>query len=245
MRNAPACTIVILSLAFGGAFGTVAHASTTPRTPGNESGLEGLSETLADRYADPLTLFGLSLDLSVERLRGVAPALRSDRLKAGPDTYERWALGRAAAGAPELPLRAGLRVASGEFFFSGGTRMVEASLEIEAKSGNEAAIRALEQALGRPSFEVVLPGALQMMVGWRNGSKYVLATFDDVAMFRLSAFRDEPEDLLAGTEIVLFEGLRDYSERLAQGVSRAELNRDLLRLVTWVAVARGNLEPVE
>ncbi len=245
MRNALACTIVIATLAVAGGFGTVAHASTTPRTPGNESGLDGLADALTGRSADPLSMFGLSLDLTSERLRGLAPALRSDRLKAGPDTYERWALARSTSGAPALAPRAGLRVASGEFFFSGGTRMVEASLEIEAKSGNESAIRALEQALGQPAFEVVLPGALQLMVGWRTGSGYVLATFDDVEMFRLSAFRDEPEDLLAGTEIVLFEGLRDYSERLAQGASRAELNRDLLRLVTWVAVARGNLEPVQ
>ena len=55
----------------------------------------------------------------------------------------------------------------------------------------------------------------------------------------------DPQDLLAGTEIVLFEGLRDYSERLARGVPARDLAQDLMKLVTWVAVARGNLEPVD
>jgi hypothetical protein len=236
------CFAATLLFAAGIAGPAFAGAVVSPRA--DADALPPRGGGLSDAPRDPLAPFGFSLDSVAPQLAESVRITRRGGLRAGPDRYERWTLGDRDGTGIAIPAPAGLAVLSGEILFSSGGHVVETTLDIQATAGSLAALASLERALGKPGFEVVLPGALDMSAGWRCGSGYVLATFSDLDVFRLTAFRDDADDLLAGTQIVLFEALSDYSDRLSHGAPASEVSRDLMRVVTWVAVARGNLQPM-
>lgn len=221
-----------------------APASAGPLRERDAGDLSALGERLPVGPDDPLAPFHFQLDGTPDALRELSDVGGRERLKAGPDTYEHVTLRTPAAGKSALPAPVGLSVVAGDFYFANGTRLVDVSLLLRAELGNDRAIDELVRCYGEPVFEVVLPGALDMILGWRTHTGFVLASFSDIEVFRVSVFRDEANDLLAGSQLVLFEGLSDYAQRLAAGTSAEELSRSLMKIVTWVAVARGKLEPV-
>ena len=235
IRRAAVILLVLAAASLAGVAG--------PVRDNDPAALSGLAGRLPTRLVDPLAPFHLSLDIAKADLARLATIGDRERLKSGPDTYEHLSLAGPGGDARALPAPSGMTVVAGDFYFKGGERLVEASLLLRTDAGTESAIGALERELGVPVFEVVLPGALDLVLGWRTGDGFVLASFTDLDVFRVSAFRGDEEDLVSGSQIVLFEGLADYAKRLAGGTSADELVHELMKVVTWVAVARGRLEP--
>ncbi len=210
--------------------------------------LHALARKVREAPLDPLALFHLELGTSPRRTAAVARLRAPERLAAGETRYVHYALAPLSGRPGALPAPEGITVVDGDLFYAGTgrdeARLVEASLVLEAPAGREAALDLLVSRLGQPEFEVVMPGALHLMIGWRTPRGYVLATFDDLPVFRVSVFADEEEDLLVGSQIVLYEGLADYAERLEAGEPAGDLLRRLVNLVLWVGMARDSLEVV-
>ena len=242
-------TGILLSVLLAAAVLAVTPAAATPvRAPHAVPDLRELAGKVREAPLDPLALFHLELGISPERTSAVARLRAPERLAAGPTRYVHYALAPIQGGDTVLPAPGGITVLDGDLFFLRAghhdQRLVEASLVLESPAGREAALDLLISHLGQPRFEVVMPGALHLVIGWRTERGYVLATFDDLPVFRLSVFADAEDDLLVGSQIVLWEGLADYAERLAAGEPSGELLRRLVNLVLWVGMARDSLEVV-
>ena len=241
IRGRVICGLVLLALA---APAGVARAATTAPLVNLPPAPADIALRLPADPVDPLGPFHLSLGASPAELAQVVGVEDAERLKAGPDTYHHFAtppLGGDDAG--ELPAPDGLSVLAADFFV-GGERLVEASLVVQATLGRTHALQALRRQLGEPDFDVVLPGALDMVVGWRTADGCLLAWFSDLEFFRVSVFRADAHDLLAGAQVVLYDGLLSYSQKLAAGAPASQIAGDLMKVVTWVAMARASLEPV-
>ncbi len=222
-----------------------ARAGVAPDASASATSLHGIERLLPEAPKDPLAPFQLSLSSTLAALTSSEDVSAVDALRAGPDSYRHVGLRPYLADEqPRLPAPGGLSVAAGDFYFVEDDRMVEATLLVLAAYGAPHAIAALERQLGAPEFTVVLPGAMDTVVGWRTPSGCLLAWFDDLDVFRVTAFRADAHDVLAGAQIVLFDGLARYSNQLAAGASPSELAGELMQVVTWVAIARSKLEPV-
>lgn len=235
------CLVVGAAATFAGAVPTSATSSVT------SPGLESIEESLSPHPGDPLSPFRLSLGASYESVREAIGLRRRGRLGARGDIYVHAALKKAGASeTPLLPAPEGLRVVDGDLFFhqGGSSPLMEASLLVEATFTTDRAITVLKQWLGTPDFEVVLPGSMNLAVGWRTPGAYLLATFSDLKVFQLSAFCDQPSDLMAGSQIVLFEGLSQYSRQVNAGLPQAETRDRLEEVVRWVEAARQALHVV-
>ncbi len=195
-----------------------AQAASSAPAPADD--LAAIERHLRALPSDPLAAFQLSLGVSRSELAGLLPVRTAGRLKAGPDTYDHLAL-HVGARKASLERAGGLSIVDGDFFFVSPGPLVEATLAVRATGGTERAIETLERALGTPEFEVVLPGALDLVLGWRAPGGYVIATFGDIDLFHLSAFPERPDDLVAGTQIVLFEGFATYARKIEAGSPRA------------------------
>ncbi|MDQ7006404.1 MAG: hypothetical protein Q9Q40_04165 [Acidobacteriota bacterium] len=236
------CTATVVALALGGALAT-------PVIPGRaeiDADLGTISAQLPSEPAGPLAPFHLALGATYRDVERMATLQRRGRLRARDDVYLHASLRRQRGDGDLLPAPDGLRVLDGDLFFHQGsdTALVEATLLVEATISRETAITTLEAWLGTPSFEVLLPGALNLALGWQTPRGYLLATFSDLQIFQISAFSDRPADLMAGSQIVLFEGLNDYSRDRAEGLNEAELSARLDEVVRWVESARRALRRV-
>ncbi|RMG42398.1 MAG: hypothetical protein D6718_13935 [Acidobacteria bacterium] len=219
---------------------TGAWASTVPLDPVAPPGWalpDGVAQHLPDRVADALGPFHLRLGASVPEVERIVPMRKRGFLRAGDDVYLHAVVGDLRSAAT-VPAPAGLTVLEGDLYFRDGGELVEASLILSADQDAERAIEALETLLGEPRFEVVMPGALELAIGWQAGDGYLLATFTDLSIFRVHAFRNEPQDLLAGTHVMLFEGLERYARRLAAGEPQEKLAEELGQVLAWVRMAR-------
>ena len=236
-----AVSVVVVAL-----FAGTCLAAPSPR-PIAMDDLSLVQAQLGQRPVDPLSPFHLSLAATFDDLSALARVPQTDRLQARDDVYLHASLRERSdelAGGV-LPAPAGLRVLDGDLFFlQGGPGVVQASLLVEATATREGAITAIEDWLGRSDFEIVLPGSLNLVIGWRTPGGYLMGTFSDLSIFQLSAFPDEPSDLLAGSQIVLYEGLAEYSRGIADGQSESDLLPALERIVRWVEATRSILEPV-
>ncbi len=221
----------------------------TPVIPGHseiDADLGAITAQLPDQPAGPLAPFHLALGSSLGDIEQRASLEQRGRLRARDDIYLHASLRRQRDEPELLPAPDGLRVLDGDLFFhqGSGTALVEATLLVEATVSREAAIATLESWLGAPEFEVLLPGALNLALGWQTAEGYLLATFSDLQIFQISAFSDRPADLMAGSQIVLYEGLSDYSRDRAEGLPEAELSSRLDEVVRWVESARRALRRV-
>ncbi|MBP7146665.1 MAG: hypothetical protein KBD01_03905 [Acidobacteria bacterium] len=234
------------SLAVAGILALSSAGATATRPAGPEG--PDLRRELAASPAhdsDPLAPFQLSLGIDLQELERSTSARVEGRLRANEDQYVHVVLPSAGPGdASVLPAPTELAVLDGDFYFHNGAKLEEAVFVIEATLGSEQAIRALERWLGEPEFEIVLPGALDLIVGWRTPNGCMVATFNDLPVFRVSVFRNDPDDLMAGSQIVMFEGLTRYAERLAAGDSPSVLMAELMKAVNWAAMARSIIEAV-
>lgn len=203
-----------------------------------------LESDLPDVSADLLAPFRLTLGRAPEAQTSVPRNAQRQTLIAGPARYVRIGLG-ATTDAKEgvLPAPKGLDVLDADLYFADGRALTEVSMLVAATRGRDAGIEVLVGALGPPEFETVLPGNDDIALGWRASDGFVLATFTDLPVFRVNAFSNQPEDLMAGASMVLFEGLAHYAARLEDGESRDALDRQLLELMDWVEMARGALRP--
>ncbi len=202
---------------------------------------------LSKNPVGPLSPFHLALGSSVAEVAEVVDVPAPDTLQARDERYLftnlNQPLEELAGGV--LPAPSGLRVLDGELYFQQKhSALVQASLIVEATASTETAIKTLEDWLGDADFEIVLPGSLNLVIGWRTPAGYLMGTFSDLSIFQLSAFPDRPADLLAGSQIVLYEGLANYSRGLAEGATASDLLPALERVVRWVEATRGILEPV-
>ncbi len=240
---------ILLPALLAAALLAVTSAAATPTgNPVAVPDLHALARKVREAPLDPLALFHLELGTSPRRAAAVARLRAPERLAAGPSRYVHYALAPLPDHPGALPAPDGITVLDGDLFFAGtgrdDGRLLEASLVLEAPAGREAALDLLAARLGQPEFEVVMPGALHLMVGWHTPAGYVLATFDDLPVFRVSVFAAEEEDLLVGSQVMLYEGLADYAERLEAGEPAGDLLRRLVNLVLWVGMARDSLEVV-
>lgn len=238
MRSAATAAAAVVVLSIAAALGATAPDALT----GTALDLRVLEERLLEDTRDPLSAFQLSLGADRGQLEKALPVRAAGRFKAGPDTYDHMALRVNAKNQPAPT--SGLAIIDGDFFFLARGPMVEATLAVHALDGAEQAIVTLERALGKPEYEVVLPGALDLVVGWRAPGGYLIATFGEGAVFHLSAFPELPNDLVAGSQIVLYEGFADYARKLESGTPVQAIAGELLDVVRWVTTAREKLQPV-
>ena len=211
-------------------------------------GAESIATIDESSSQDPLVPFRLSLGADVGDVLKRFPEANQRYLRASEATYLHLRLrtlnsDEARAGASILTSPEGTNVVDGDLYFDGAGRLIEASLVLSTEIETRHVLHELESWLGRPDFEVILPGGLDILVGWRAEDGYMIGSFSDIPLFQLSAFRHAPDDLLAGSHLMLYEGLSDYSERLAAGDSPADLLRELLEIVSWVERARRVLQP--
>jgi hypothetical protein len=207
--------------------------------------LSALARTLPDGPLDPLSPFHISLATTSAQLQRIGPVQPYDRMRAGKDIYQHLVLlPWDAEGASRLPAPMGLAVVGADFFFVESDRLAEATLIVRASLGAHQAIAVLERQLGSPEFMVSLPGSVDTVLGWRIAGGRLLVWLSDLDLFRVSAFRGDAQDILAQSQVVLFDGLKRYSERLAAGAPAQELAGELMKVVAWVAIARGKLEPL-
>lgn len=224
--------------------GALAARSPLPAT-GATLDRVALELRLPESPRDPLVPFHLHLRASIAEVRRVTAAEVRGELRADRDRYVH--LGLEASGAlDDAAFRgpAGLPVLDGDFFFHDGRLLVEASFLVESPGGPGEGREALRRTLGDPSFSVELPNGGTELVGWRAGDGYLIATFSDLPLFRVSAFPDRRADLFAGSQILLFEGLQRFHDRLAAGDSLSSLIDDLMRVFAGANSARSQLERV-
>ncbi|MFN7965860.1 MAG: hypothetical protein U0V87_09275 [Acidobacteriota bacterium] len=202
------------------------------------------ADELSEAPSDPLAPFRLSLGSSISALKKVASVDVQGYLRAKDDVYLHVALPSSTEAASLLPCELGIDVLDGDFFYQNGSQLMEATFLARDLRGNEHAIDALQRTFGKPDFEVVLPGALNLVIGFRTRDGFLLCTFDDLPFFRISAFRNDPQDLMAGSQMLLFEGLSDYSQRLERGESQNSLIQALMSVVTQAGMARSLLKPM-
>lgn len=191
---------------------------------------------------DPLAgAFRLMLGSTLDETSRTVPLHVERRLEARGTRYVHAAVEEPAASAEasaRMSAPSGLQVLGADLFFTGADELIETSMLLEAETNTEDAIDELERRWGPADFELVLPGSLSLVIGWRGPSSYALATFTDLQVFELSIFEDRPEDLLAGTQIVLFEGLHRCSQQLDAGQSPEDVLPELMEIVRWVENAR-------
>jgi hypothetical protein len=227
--------LVLLLLAFVSAAG--AGVSDALRAPTEPLPLEAVRTPVVEG----LSAFQLRLGATPEEIEARLGGERLGFVAAGPDRYLHLALQDGAQRPSACP--AGLDVLDGDLYFLGGRSLIEASLFVSAPAGSRGAIDTMIAELGEPDFEVLLPGSLGLSIGWRSKQSYVLAFFTDLPVFRLNAFQPNPDDLLAGSSLVLFEALDHFADRVAAGVPAREAERDLRDVVAWVDMAREKLQP--
>lgn len=239
---APRSVVLALCVLAGTGF---ARAGSTAGAPDAGFDLSVVARALPDPPSDPLAPFHLALSATLKDLARRENVSAIEDLRAGPDAYRHVGLRPPPEDSPtRFPASGGISVAAGDFYFGEDDRMEQATLLVHAAYGAPQAIAALTRQLGAPEFEVVLPGAMDHVLGWRMSSGCLLAWFSDLDLFRVTAFRSDAHDVLAGAQVVLFDGLARYSSQLAAGVSPSELAGELMQVVTWVAIARSQLEPV-
>ncbi|UCF67222.1 MAG: hypothetical protein JSV80_15810 [Acidobacteriota bacterium] len=192
---------------------------------------------------NPLAPFQLSLGAGPEDVRRVIPIEARGYLKVDQNVYLHSVVQVPAADGEPVNASAGLTLLDGDLYFRDGGTLVDASLLLQANDGKLRAIEHFDSLLGEPDFEVVLPGALDFVVGWRTPRGFLLATFGDLPVFRVSAFVDDSDELLTGSQVLLFEGLSHYSRRLAAGESPNDAREELDRLLAWVRMARSLIKP--
>ncbi len=203
-----------------------------------------------DSSSDPLVPFRLSFGTELSDVLERFPDASRRHLRTSEASYLHLQLSTAGenedesrAEPPSLTSPEGTSVVDGDLYFDGSGTLIEASLVLSSEIETRHVLHELEAWLGRPDFEVILPGGLDILVGWRAEHGYMIGSFSDIPLFQLSAFRHAPDDLLAGSHLMLYEGLSDYSERLAAGDSPAVLLKELLEIVSWVERSRRVLQP--
>lgn len=240
-RRAP----VLLALAATLAAWPAAAGTSSPVPLSPLSDLAGAAARLPEPALDPLAPFHLQLGATMSDVARVTAAEVRGELRSNRERYVHLgmtavdALGQASFRGPS-----GLPVLDGDFFFHDGEKLVEATFLLESPAGAEEARAAMRRSLGQPSFSVTLPAGGAELVGWRSGSGYVLATFNDLPVFRVSVFPDRPADVFAGSQILLFEGLQRFHDRLAAGDAPSTLLDELMRVFTGANSARSGVERV-
>ena len=241
IRQAPTCAVIAALLAAG-----PASAGTAPTVPVSPlSDLVAAAARLPEAARDPLTPFHLGLGSTMSEVTRVTSAEVRGELRSNRERYVH--LGMSAAGSlDEAAFRgpSGLPVLDGDFFFHDGQKLVEATFLLESPAGAEEARDAMRRSLGQPSFTVTLPAGGAELVGWRTGQGYVLATFNDLPIFRVSVFPDRRADVFAGSQILLFEGLQRFHDRLAAGDAPSALLDELMRVFSGASSARSQVERI-
>lgn len=209
-----------------------------------DAAYQAMDRALDGLSADLLSPFSLTLNKPLTAQTAVPASAEHQTLSSGVARYVRVGLKLQDAGPRSvLPAPQGLEVLDANLYFAEGRALTEVGMLVAAQEGIDRGLERLVSALGAPDFQTTLPGNQDLVVGWRAAEGYVLATFTDLPVFRLNAFADAPEDLMAGASIVLFEGIADYALRVEQGESRVVLDRELRELMDWVEMARGSLRP--
>ncbi|MCU0223825.1 MAG: hypothetical protein MUF27_07100 [Acidobacteria bacterium] len=237
----------LIALAVAGALasGTAAAGTTSPVPRSPLTDLTAAGARLPEAARDPLVPFHLELGASMSQVARVTAAEVRGELRSHRERYVHLGMTAAdALGAASFRGPAGLPVLDGDFFFHDGEKLVEATFLLESPAGTDEAREAMRRCLGRPSFSVTLPAGGAELVGWRSGPGYVIATFNDLPVFRVSVFPDHPADIFAGSQILLFEGLQRFHDRLAAGDAPSALLDDLMRVFTGANSARSQVEPV-
>jgi hypothetical protein len=189
--------------------------------------LDSVDATRALDNAPPGNLlepFRLALGARLEDVARALPASTRRSLVADETRYVELLLveaGLPTQGPAGLPSPDGTRVVDGNLYFDASGSLIEASLVLERTLKAERVVLDMTQWLGRPDFEVVLPGGLDMLVGWRSDEGYLIGSFSDIDLFQISAFRYQPDDLLTGSHLL----------------------RELLEIVSWVEQARKMIAP--
>ena len=241
VRWVPALVAVAATLAASpAAAGTSAPVPLSPL-----SDLVAAAARLPESARDPLAPFHLRLGATMSDVSRVTSAEVRGELRSNRERYVHLgmtaadALGQAAFRGPS-----GLPVLDGDFFFHDGEKLVEATFLLESPAGPDEAREAMRRCLGQPSFTVTLPAGGAELVGWRSGPGYVIATFNDLPVFRVSIFPDRRADVFAGSQILLFEGLQRFHDRLAAGDAPSTLLDDLMRVFTGANSARSQVERI-
>jgi hypothetical protein len=225
--------------------GPAAAATSAPVPLSPLSDLVAAAARLPEAARDPLAPFHLQLGATMSDVTRVTAAEVRGELRSNRERYVH--LGMAAAdslGSAAFRGPAGLPVLDGDFFFHDGEKLVEATFLLESPGGAEEAREAMRRCLGQPAFTVTLPSGGAELVGWRSGTGYVLATFNDLPVFRVSVFPDRRADVFAGSQILLFEGLQRFHDRLAAGDAPSTLLDDLMRVFSGANSARSQVERV-
>lgn len=241
MRQLPALAALAGTLA-----ARPATAVTSPPVPLSPlSDLVAAAAQLPEAARDPLLPFHLRLGATMSDVTRVTSAEVRGELRSNRERYVH--LGMPAAGSlDEAAFRgpANLPVLDGDFFFHDGKKLVEATFLLESPAGADEAREAMRRCLGQPSFAVTLPAGGAEIVGWRTGQGYVIATFNDLPVFRVSVFPDRRADVFAGSQILLFEGLQRFHDRLAAGDAPSTLLDELMRVFTGANSARSQVERI-
>jgi hypothetical protein len=226
-------------------FASVSASVALPCPPEGCETLATPFDRLTDEPGELAGAFRLILGSSVAQTSQTMPLDVMQELSAKQTSYVHAAYRGGEQATEHGGMRAphGLSVLGADLFFTGTDELIETSLLVRADDGTESAIDELERRWGVPDFEVVLPGSLTMVVGWKGPHSYALATFSDLSVFELSIFEDRPEDLLAGTQIVLYEGLLRCSRQLDAGQSPDDVMPQLMEIVRWVEDARRVIRP--
>ena len=209
------------------------------------SDLVAAAARLPEAARDPLAPFHLQLSATMSEVTRVTSAEVRGELRSNRERYVH--LGMAAADslrAATFRGPAGLPVLDGDFFFHDGEKLVEATFLLESPAGADEGREAMRRCLGPPVFTVTLPAGGAELVGWRSGPGYVIATFNDLPVFRVSVFPDRRADVFAGSQILLFEGLQRFHDRLAAGDAPSILLDELMRVFTGANSARAQVERV-
>jgi hypothetical protein len=221
-------------------------AGTSPPVPHSPlSDLVAAGARLPEAALDPLAPFHLQLGATMSEVSRVTSAEVRGELRSNREHYVH--LGMTAAdslGVAAFRGPADLPVLDGDFFFHDGEKLVEATFLLEAPAGSDEAQEAMRRCLGQPSFTVTLPAGGAELVGWQSGPGYVIATFSDLPVFRVSVFPDCRADVFAGSQILLFEGLKRFQDRLAAGDAPSALLDELMRVFTGANSARSQVERV-
>jgi hypothetical protein len=226
---------------------TLLAPSAARATPVHGRGLPSLYDmqvALSEAPLDPLAPFQLALRSSVKIVQRTVSIDVHGYLRAQQDVYVHAALPSPDDADRPLKSDLGFELLEGDLYFLDGDRLVEASFLARDQRGNDHAVARLKERFGKPAFEVVLPGALSLVVGFRSANGFLMATFDDLPVFRISAFDHDPADAMAGSQMLLFEGLSEYSAQLRAGTPQSEAIRSLLQAVTEASMARGLLKPM-